>query len=138
MTDSATEQERGSPGIHTLGSTGCSLDLNATAPPRPRQMTHLVGRPSPQPHRVEFLVVATELTQVVVTGCNLGAQGEHQHTDGGQPHEDAPAGERGGGEHGMRRAWGKLAPRNRAGCREVAFLNSKPTDGHRASVWDDE
>lgn len=33
VTDSATEQERGSPGIHTLGSTGCSLDLNATAPP---------------------------------------------------------------------------------------------------------
>lgn len=101
-------------------------------------MTHLVGHPSPQPHRVEFLVVATELTQVVVTGCNLGAQGEHQHTDGGQPHEDAPAGKRGGGEHGMRRAWGKLDPRNRAGCREVAFLNSKPTNGHRASVSDDE
>ena len=32
VTNSATEQERGSPGIHTLGSMACSLDLNATAP----------------------------------------------------------------------------------------------------------
>ena len=24
------------------------------------------------------------------------------------------------------------------GCREAAFLNSKPTNGHRVSVWDDE
>ena len=50
--------------------------------------------PSQQAHRVEFLVVATELTGVVITGCNLGAQGEHQHTDGSQPHKDAPAGEK--------------------------------------------
>lgn len=35
----------------------------------------------------------------------------------------------------MRRAWGKLTLV--AGCREAAFLNSKPTNGHW-SVRDDE
>lgn len=67
--------------------------------------------PFPQPHRVEFLVVATELTRVVITGCNLGAQGEHQHTDGRQPHEDTPAGreEEGGREE---EALGQAGPLN--------------------------
>lgn len=65
--------------------------------------------PSLQAHGVEFLVVATQLTGVVITGCNLGAQGEHQHTDGSQPHKDTPAG--GGGEggeemgRGLRAGW---------------------------------
>lgn len=43
-------------------------------------------------HRVELLVIAAEFTGVVTAGCDLGAQREHQHTDGGQPHEDTPGG----------------------------------------------
>lgn len=98
-----------------------------------------VGRtlPSPQSHRVEFLVVATELTGVVITGCNLGAQGEHQHTDGGQPHEDTPAGREGGGgkEEALAQAgpW-ELGP----GSRKDAFLKSKPTrflSGMMSKFW---
>lgn len=49
-------------------------------------------------HRVEFLVIAAEFTRAVTTGCDLGAQREHQHTDGGQPHKDAPVGKRRGEE----------------------------------------
>lgn len=43
-------------------------------------------------HRVELLVIAAEFTGVVTAGCDLGAQREHQHADGGQPHEDTPGG----------------------------------------------
>lgn len=49
-------------------------------------------------HRVELLVIAAEFTGVVIAGCDLGAQREHQHADGGQPHEDAPVGKRQGEE----------------------------------------
>lgn len=43
-------------------------------------------------HRVELLVIAAEFTGVVTAGRDLGAQREHQHADGGQPHEDTPWG----------------------------------------------
>lgn len=85
--------------------------------------------PFPQPHRVEVLVVATELTRVVVTGCNLGAQSEHQHTDGGQPHEDTPAGQ----ERAERKRRGGpvvgWALGTTAGEQGTAFLKSKLTNG---------
>lgn len=46
-------------------------------------------------HRVELLVIAAEFTGVVTAGRDLGAQREHQHADGGQPHEDTPWGREG-------------------------------------------
>lgn len=86
----------------------------------------LQNDPLLQPHRVEFLVVATELTRVVIAGCNLGAQGEHQHTDGRQPHEDTPAGREGKGRGGPGAGW---ALEGGLGGRESAFVKSKLTNG---------
>jgi hypothetical protein len=57
-------------------------------------------------HWVESLVVAAELTRDVIAGRDLGAQGEHQHTDGGQPHEHTPS--RKGAEG--RESRGRLGP----------------------------
>lgn len=99
------KEGRGSMGFKPLASSAILLTLMLLPrDPRARMC------PSLQPHRVEFLVVATELTRVVVAGCNLGAQGEHQHTDGGQPHKDTPAGKSRGMEGEKRRNRGSLAP----------------------------
>lgn len=98
---------------------GCSLTTSLLFPNDPPSRT----LPSPQPHRVEFLVVATKLTRVVITGCNLGAQGEDQHTDGGQPHEDTPVGRTEKREEGKKRPRGRLGPWD--GAREQT---RKPTN----------
>lgn len=125
MPDSTTEQESRSTGTHTHGFKAVLLTLRLLFQNDPPSRT----LPCPQPHRVEFLVVATEFARVVVAGCNLGAQGEHQHTDGGQPHEDTPAGREGGqgtGRGGPGAGWDiGVGARER----EAAFLQSKPTNG---------
>lgn len=72
-------------------------------------------------HRVEFLVIAAEFTRAVTTGCDLGSQREHQHTDGGQPHKDTPAGKR-GGEDGHQ-SW---LPLDLTPSNTGTFLTSKP------------
>lgn len=72
-------------------------------------------------HRVEFLVIAAEFTHAVTTGCDLGAQREHQHTDGGQPHKDAPAGKRGGEKR--HQSWPPSGPDTEE---HSTFLASKP------------
>lgn len=59
-------------------------------------------------HRVELLVIAAEFTGVVTAGRDLGAQREHQHADGGQPHEDTPWG-RGTGKR-RRQGWTSVDP----------------------------
>lgn len=107
---------------------GCSLTTSLLFPNDPPSRT----LPSPQPHRVEFLVVATKLTRVVITGCDLGTQGEDQHTDGGQPHEDTPAGREGGERRGRTGPGAGWALGTGLGSRDA-----NPQTG-RVSVWDDE